>query len=243
MEEKIDLVDYIRVILKRKWIIIGVTIGTLIIGGIFTFFSPRNYVVSTVIEIGKIERGRITRPNFVDLEGPVQVQEKINQGSYNVIISEKSSLAGIPSIEGSVPKDTNLVVIETKTRDPENGKKVLKALTDIIIEEHEQILKEHKDLISSEIKKEELKLTILEKSKDLPELQYLYAEHLSLIDDLKNTLLKSVSTQVIKQPSASHSQNITMNIVIAGILGLFIGILMVFFQDFLEKNKERLKAN
>jgi len=232
--QEIDLVDYIKVILKRKWIIIGVTIGAIIIAGISTLLLPKTYKVSAILEIGQIS-------TFVP-ETSIQLQEKLNRGSYNELLREKLNITSIPGIEVSAPKDTNLVVMETITKNPQEGTKVLEALSNIIIDEHGKLFGEQKKFIQEDIRKEELKIAILEKSKSLPELQYLYVEHLSRIDELKNELATANPTRLIKAPSeAFSSQNILINVVIAGILGIFIGTLIAFFQEFMEKNKERLK--
>jgi len=233
--DEIDLVDYIRVILKRKWVIVLITLGAMIVTGILSYFLPKSYKISAILEIGKI--GDFTP------ETSSQLQEKINQGSYNEFLKEKIGLTNIPEIEASALKDTNLIIIETTTKNLKKGEELLRTLSDIIVEEHGKLISKQKKIIQEEIKKEELKLSILEKSKNLPELQYLYVEHLSRIDELKNTISTAVPTRLIKAPTGvSTSQNILFNIIIAGVLGIFIGTLSAFFQEFLEKNKERLKG-
>jgi len=244
-EQEIDLVDYIKVIMKRKWVIIGITIGAIIIAGILTFFSPKAYKVSAILEIGQIDIGRASASSRIITfipETPTELQEKIQQGTYDKILKEKSGIENIPKIEVSVPKDTNLITMEIESYNSQEDKKILETLASIIIENHAKLFKEQKDFIQEKIKKEELKISILEKSKSLPELQYLYVEHLSRIDELKNNLATATETQLIKSPSENPiSKSILINIIITGLLGIFIGFLLAFFQEFLEKNKERLK--
>jgi len=119
-EQEIDLVDYIKVIMKRKWVIIGITIGAIIIAGISTLLLPKTYKVSAILEIGQIS-------TFVP-ETSIQLQEKLNRGSYNELLREKLNITSIPGIEVSAPNGTNLVVMETITKNPQEGTKVLEAL-------------------------------------------------------------------------------------------------------------------
>ena len=232
--DEIDLVDYIKVILKRKWIIIGVTLGAMIVAGVLTYLLPKTYKMSTILEIGKIG-------TFVP-ETSIQLQEKINQGSYDELLRGKLGGETVPKIEVSVPKDTNLIIMETISKNPQESKKILEALSNIIIDEHGELFEEQEKFIQEDIKKEELKIAILEKSKSLPELQYLYVEHLSRIDELKNEITTANPTQLIKTPSEASSQNILINVIIAGVLGIFAGVLAAFSQEFLEKNKEKLRG-
>lgn len=231
--EEINLVDYIRVIVKRKWVIIIITLLAMVIAGIFSKIAPKRYEISAILEIGKIG-------NFVP-ESPLQLKEKIDRGSFNEILMAKLKIGGIPKIEVEAPKDTNLLVLRINTTGAEIGEKILKELTNIIIKEHEGILNQQRKFLEEEIRKEEAKIAILEKSKNLSELQYLYIEHLSRIDTLKNDLRSAKPTWLVMSPSVKISSfSLLVNIVIAGILGLFVSFLVAFFQEFLEKNKNRL---
>jgi uncharacterized protein involved in exopolysaccharide biosynthesis len=233
-DDEINLVDYIKVIIKRKWVIIGITIGAMIIAGILSWTTPKTYEISAVLEIGEIG-------SFVP-ETPTQLQEKISQGSYDEVLKKRLKMESIPEIEATTPKDTDLLIIETNIKEPQKNKKVLEELANIIIEEHKVKLDEQKSFLEEEIKKEEAKITALERGKNLSELQYLYIQHLSRIDNLKNDLERATPTQLIKSPSETLSQrSILINVIIALVLGLFIGILVAFFQEFWEKNKEELR--
>lgn len=231
--EEIDLIDYIKVIIKRKWTILITIILAMVIAGIFGKTMPRSYEASVILEIGKIG-------NFIP-ESPLQLKEKIDRGSFNEILRAKLKINNVPKIEAEALKDTNLLVLKINTADIEQGEKFLKELADIIIKEHEEILSLQRKFLEGEVKKEEAKVAILEKSKNLSELQYLYIEHLSRIDTLKNDLRSAKPTWLVMSPSVKVSSSpLFVNVIIAGILGLFVSFLIAFFQEFLEKNKNRL---
>jgi len=237
MEKEIDLIDYIKIILKRKWTIIGITLGAVIIAGILNWTAPKSYRASATLDIGNIAG---TVP-----ETSTQVKEKINHGTYNGVLREKLKTTNLPSIEASVfdPKETDLVIIEATAKASNKSKEALKVLSNIILGEHREFFEEKENFIKEDIKKEEEKNAILEKSKNFPELQYLYVEHLSRINQLEQFLALAISTRLIKEPSeVSVSQNILTNVIIAAILGIFLGTIVAFFQEFLEKNKERLRT-
>jgi len=236
MEKEVDLVDYIRVIFKGKWIIILVTFLTMLTIGILSWLKPAVYESSAVLELGKIGE--------LSLDTPIQLQEKINQGSYNVALKEKSGIDSIPKIEVSVTKDTSLLMMKIKSRNQDEGKKILESLSDIIISEHNKIFEGQKKFIENEIKREEQKIAILERSSNFSELQFLYLEHLSRIDKFENDLALASPTRLVKSPLESvSSRNIITNLIISGVLGLLVGVSLSFFQEFLSVNKDRLKSN
>ena len=78
-EEEIDLKDYLKIILKRKWFILGIGLTVTITTLLFSFFSPKVYEISTSIEIGKSFKE--SNP----LENPIQVKTKIEEGIYKEI--------------------------------------------------------------------------------------------------------------------------------------------------------------
>jgi len=240
MEEEVDLVDYIRVILKRKWAIIGITLGAVIIAGILNLTAPKSYKASAVLDIGVVA-GAIP-------ETSTQLKEKINFGTYNESLKKRLNTTSLPKIEAFTPLDTkeretDIVMIEAEGRAPKKSKEALKILSDIMLEEHRKFFEEKKNYLGEELEKEESQIDILKKSKDFPELQYLYVEHLLRINDLEHYLALSVPTRLVRAPSeVSISQNILTNVIIAAILGIFLGILVAFFQEFLEKNKKRLRS-
>ena len=51
-DDEINLIDYIKVVIKRKWLILGITLTAVLIAGIASMVSPKNYEVSTTLQIG-----------------------------------------------------------------------------------------------------------------------------------------------------------------------------------------------
>ena len=53
IEDEINLMDYVKIILKRKWLIFSIFLLAVIVAGIFSFISPKIYEIDTIFEIGK----------------------------------------------------------------------------------------------------------------------------------------------------------------------------------------------
>ena len=114
-EEEINLMDYIKVILKRKWLILKIIVGAIIVVGILSLVMPK-YKVDTILEVGVTED---------TLEAPNQLVEKLKNGNYNEAIKTKLNIKKLPKIGVSNPKDTKLIIISITSSNPEQAKKIL----------------------------------------------------------------------------------------------------------------------
>ena len=162
-EEEIDLRDYLKIILKRKWLILGIGLTVTIVTFLFSFFSPKVYEVSTSIEIGK-SFGELLPKNSIQeesnlLESPIQVKTKIEEGIYREI-QEKFNL----KVEN--PKDTNLILIKIESKNPEKEKKILEELNKIILEDHQKKLESQISTLSKKEKNIKTKISSLNREKE-----------------------------------------------------------------------------
>jgi capsular polysaccharide biosynthesis protein len=236
-EEEIDLMDYVKVIIKRKGLILTLFLAAVIVAGVFSFISPRVYQVNTVLEIGKIDSEL--------LEQPAQLIEKIKGDVYKSFIQEKLNVSEekYPQIKSENPKDTSLIKIEIESERPELAKNILTEINNLILKEHQEQFEKRKSKIEESIKEIQNKLALLEKEKSssgegISQLQ------IALLN-LKEKLDNMESTKIINPPTISPNPirpKPVLNIVIAGILGIFIGIFLAFFQEWWEKNKLKLKS-
>ena len=60
-EDNVELIDYLRVIWKRKVLIIGATFVSIIAAGVLSFLLPKVYEASVIflLEESKISRGPV----------------------------------------------------------------------------------------------------------------------------------------------------------------------------------------
>ncbi|MDP2967475.1 MAG: hypothetical protein Q8N87_03655, partial [bacterium] len=61
-----------------------------------------------------------------------------------------------------------------------------------------------------------------------------------LISDLKKEKTNILMSEVIKGPEITEKRSGYLTVFFAGMLGLFIGLILAFFTDWLEKNKKRI---
>ena len=294
--EEIDLMDYVKVILHRKWLILGIFFGAVIIAGILSWYLPKVYKIDTFLEVGKIT-GEV-------IEVPGHVVEKINGDVYGNTVKGKLNISeeNWPKITVENQKDTNLIIMEIDSTKPQQAKNILEVMNDLILTEHQEKIKSKKELLENNIKllendieiskkdieRVKIKISSLEEErknleakvdtlqKILPfqqdlgtqfalfdakekleqkrqEIEDRYLEINSLenqtnslqnqINTLRDQIDNIINTAVIKVPTISTRPirpRLVLNVIIAGILAIFIGVFLAFFQEWWEKNKGRI---
>ena len=154
--EEIDLMDYVKVILKRKWLILAVFFGAAIVAGVFSFLMPKVYKIDTSLEVGQIAGEAV--------EVPGQVVEKIKSDVYGIFVREKLQIPEekYPKIKIENPKDTNLITLVIESAKPPESKNILEAINNLILAEHQEKIKTKKELIGQDIKTTEDKIKLAE---------------------------------------------------------------------------------
>jgi len=277
--DEIDLMDYVKVILKRKWLILVIFFGAAIAAGVFSFLMPKVYKIDTALEIGQVAG--------VPIEDPGQVVEKIKGDVYGIFVREKLGIPEekYPKIKTENPKDTRLISLAIESAEPQQAKNILEEINNLILAEQQEKIKVKKGLLENniEVAKKDIerikaKIGFLEEErknleakiealqKILPyqqdpgtqfalfdtkekleqkkqEIENRYLEINSLenqINSLQGQIEDIRPTQVIKSPTVSASPikpRPLLNIVIAAVLGLFIGVFLAFFQEWWGKSK------
>lgn len=130
-EEEVDLIEYINVLWKRRWLIIVPTLLLAMIAGVVSFLLPPAWEIDAVIQPSKFfvqsTTGTFTEIIVVD---PKQLAGQINQKSYERLISSQLNLDPriFPTIKAENPKDTKLVRVSIKTGETEKAVQILNAL-------------------------------------------------------------------------------------------------------------------
>jgi len=294
--EEIDLMDYVKVILKRKGLILAVFLAAVIAAGVFSIMSPKVYKIDIAVEIGDIG-GEI-------IESPTNLEEKIDSDIYGILVRERLGISELayPGIKTENPKNTRLILLAIESANTQQAKDILGEINSLISIEHQEQIKVKKELLEKGIKLLENNIGVSEKDiervkakigfleeekknleakvnalqKILPynqdpgsqfalfdtkekleqkkqEIENRYLEINSLeekinslrnqINSLQGQIGDIQPTQVVKSPSVSEKPvkpRPVLNIVIAGVLGIFIGIFLAFFQEWWEKNKTKL---
>ena len=235
-DDEIDLMDYIKVILKRKKLILFVFWGFIIVLGVVSFLMPKVYRIDNILIVGKMGDSLLIEP-------PVELVERINSDVYKPLIKKNLKIdeKDYPKIKAENPSGTSFIKLTIDSSNIELAKNILNEINNIILEEHKEKFLKEKKRINQSIKEIENKLRFIEVQKQgsegIAELQMnLYA--------LNERLENFEETKIIKSPTVSEKPikpNVLLNIIIAGVLGLFIGIFLAFFLEWWEKGKESLK--
>ena len=130
-EDEIELIDYLNVIWKRKWLIIIPTFFLVIVAGVISFLLPQKWEIDAMIVPSKFliqtEQGEFEEIVVVD---PKQIAGQINEKSYDHLIAAELNLdiREFPKLKADNIRDTKLVRVSIKEEDIEKAKLVLYSL-------------------------------------------------------------------------------------------------------------------
>ena len=286
-DDEIDLMDYVKVVLKNKFLIFAVFLLAVAAAAAFSFLSPKVYKIDTVLEIGSVGEKII--------EEPTQLVGKIEGDVYRALIRAKLNIAekDYPELKSENPKDTSLIKKTIESSKTEQAKLILEEGNDLVIADHQEKLELEKDLLvkkletvrgdievlEKDIERVQIKILSLEREKENLEAKVIALQqvliyqqdpgtqfalfdtkekleskkqeienrHLQInslnkdINNLKsqiNSLEKQIQdikpTSAIKEPTVSEppiKPRPLLNMAIAGILGLFIGVFLAFGRE------------
>jgi capsular polysaccharide biosynthesis protein len=258
--EEIELMDYVKVVIKRWKFILGVFLIIFIVAAVYSFFIAKKiYNVDAVLEIGSV--------GGVFIEEPTQLAEKINGNLYDIV-------GRYPAIKINNPDNTKLFLMEIKSAQPEDDKKILKEVIDSILAEHQGKIDVKKKLATKNIELTQNEISVLEdEKKDLiskeKSLEWLspyqhISEQLSgslfalfdtreklsdknretndlyiRLNSMQGALEDIFSTKIMKEPTTSGSPvspNSILNMKLATVLGVFLGVFLAFGKEWWSKS-------
>ena len=163
-EDEINLIDYLRVLWKWKWLIIAGTLICAIIAAVISFQMPKIYRIATVIEPGII--GLDKSGNYIYMNSQ-NISGKINEGSYNKSIKKLLNIDPSKTnleFKADVGKFTNQIRInaECKGKDINFGLKASKQLIAIISDDGEKVVQKRNDDYDRKIIEEQNKIRKIE---------------------------------------------------------------------------------
>jgi len=149
-EDEIELRDYINVLVKRKRLIIVITLIAILISGLLSYFVlPKVYesTASFIVANPNIITSTTNPPSALEqATNPFTFMANPSIATYSELVKSPSFLAKILSENGfsknltpevlsksitvTNPKDSNLIVVDVDLSDPEQSYKVAKAIAD-----------------------------------------------------------------------------------------------------------------
>ena len=176
-EDEINLIDYLKVLWKWKWLIIAGTLICAVVAAVISLQMPKIYEVSTVIEPGIA--GVKDDGSFMYIDSVGNITGKINGDIYSKRIQKALNLdplkTGVKFKSANV-KGANMVNITSQWQegDTELGVKVTEQLVQLLSDSYGKIIEQKKGdhdkhifMKQSEISKIETQRKDIDKQIDL----------------------------------------------------------------------------
>jgi capsular polysaccharide biosynthesis protein len=197
-EEEIDLRELINVLLKRKWLIIGIFAIAVLSAGIINFFvlSPI-YQSSTTFRIAQVDEKLLF--DISDLENKIKsdyiLQEVIKELDLEISPNKLANLVMIENVDKS-----GYIKIITEDTSPEKARDITLSVVNRFIEVNQnyyqekiKLLQEEKKLLDKQVTLEKEKINEAEKLR----LDIIGSKDLSLTEkQIQINLLLNYSTQI-----------------------------------------------
>jgi len=161
-EDKIELMNYLNVLWKRKWFILIATFILITAAAVISLLAPPKLKVDAIfmpsIIFIRTEGGRLSEIPFV------RAAITINRGDYNNIIATELGLdiKYFPELKAKNPEATNLVHITIEEKDVEKAKLILHSLCNQLKRDFDKMADVEKAKVDSQIKSNEIEKSILE---------------------------------------------------------------------------------
>jgi len=165
-ENEIELMDYLNIVWKRKWLIIIPTFLCIIIAIVVSFLLPQKWEIDALIMPSKFfvktERGQFEE---VVVDDPKQIAGQINQASYNSLIAAELNLdiREFPKLKAENIRETHLVRVSIRERDVKKAKSILHSLFKQLKRELDEKSSIEMKGIDTQIKSKEIDKLSLEK--------------------------------------------------------------------------------
>lgn len=265
MEEKeVDLKDYIRMIKKRWKIILIIFLVSTITSGVVSFLLPKTYQASSLIRIGRMRDTLLEEPSTTmeifktrsvlekvaeGLGVPV-TEEKLGELASRIKMREKSELLEIKG-RGETPEEAvrlvngvTTVLLQRHEQIFERAKVILEEYLasgkERLVEMEEEIRMLQKKIEEVGIANSDAEATVargymesLERSRDRYELL-----QVELREKKMEESYGTVSTELVIPPAIPEKPigpKKKLNVLIAGILGLFVGFVCAAIVEYFEK--------
>jgi uncharacterized protein involved in exopolysaccharide biosynthesis len=263
-DDEIDLRDLILVVWRYRKLIVGLLLASLLIGAVISFAITPMYQVQAKISIGNYA---VDSDSGEAQMTPGTAREMLLSRDF---FQEEAWGEGTNAGELSVTpvENTNILDITLDTSDPQQGEALLKELINLFDERTREQYERSIELIDDNLKLTEIELKEIEQNIEQTRelLENTEASSVSevqqagLLDTLSRFLqqrdkllekklqseqkLNSIEgMQVLERPEASTapvSPNKKLNVVLAGVLGLMVGVFGAFTVDYFRRNPLKL---
>jgi len=219
-DNKIELMNYLNVLWKRKWLIIIATFLFISAAAVVSFLMPPKWEVDAIIEPSKFYYRNLDgiwkKMQFINSS---LVISAINRAAYNERIASELSLnlKDIPKLKAGNLNNTSLMRIYIEGKDVEKAKLIIRSLLNYLKEIFDQSADRRIKRFDSQIKPKEAEKLILEKKIKA------YKSKINIIKQRKQEIEKEMSgirkkiealkkerELILKKKDRSESESLTM---------------------------------
>lgn len=206
---EIDLRKYIEVVIKRKKIVMGVVIVSMFSVATWSFFLPRIYEISMIIEP---PTSAITDTGVQSWDTVANIKAKIEAGAYNdEIIGEMKLPEDLPRFDVALIQDTRMIRISLKraANQQDFGEKILTKLLEKISISYAKIIEDKRSTIDNRIKMVESQIRTKENEIKMKGEQsnILGARELQYVEDIKGLRTNSDKFLANREPALEHKED------------------------------------
>ena len=254
-DDEIDLRDLILVLWNYRKFVLGIFLASLLIGAVISFAITPVYQVKAKMALGYYA---VDPDNGQPLMTPETAREILLSSDFQEEAWGTGINAGVLNI--TPVEKTNILQITLETSDPEQGEVLLNKLITQLEEKTEEQYEKSIELLNKDLQNTDRELQEINKSiahtwEILDNTSASQLEQAGLLDTLSRFLeqrdklserklkteqkLNSIEgMEVLKRPEAASSPmrpNRKLNIVVAGMLGLMVGVFMAFIVDYFRR--------
>lgn len=208
--DEVELIDYLRVLWKYRFWIIGATILSALAALVISFILPPIWEVSMVLEPGRLGSdvfeigGNRPTGTIYYIDKAMNIKAKITQGSYDANVRTISGWPSKKTIKWKVDVERGASALKTslKVKDKELALKALKVLTELIKKDYARQIETFQEGIEQEIAK--IRANIVEKEKDINLVETKRDAQLANLTEELNRLKKEIT--LLKQRESELSQ-------------------------------------
>ena len=222
---EIDLLDFVRVVKKRKKLIFSLFFIGLALGIIWYFWAPSSYQGTIIFKVGELENAK-------------EITEGFKKGVYG----------NYPKLEVINPSGTGFIEVNIATGERGRTNRFLEEIKTNILLIHNQKAKEKIEVTNKEISFFKDKIDEFEKNISYFSAREEQAVTLKLeiyrmerlVNDLEKEKNNISMTEAIKGPEIIEKRPGYLSVFFAAVLGFLIGLILASFTEWLGKIRGRI---
>lgn len=265
MDDEIDLRDIFSILWKRRLLIIGIFAVSVLMAGVISFTMPSVYRVSSIVAMGNFEDPvYTTQASAKSIMLSDQFLMDVFQQLPNSTMSDFRKFKGGIKVE-PVKDSDRLIEISAETPDRGEGKKAVEKMVLLYANLSENSYNKYEKILSDQLTTTQQRLEILDLeinqtrsalqdslssssvlaeigfSRAMDRLNSLEAQKSALMDrslDLQKQLQLLRNLEVVSpagEPVSPIGPRRVLMVVIAGMLGLMVGIFAAFLRESLAR--------